>query len=93
MTFKEWIEAHKDDAFRYWVHKIVFTPYEIEQKFEDQSCFENDDCSYGYIIDYAILPDDDVLLGLSEDKDGRYVSYYKLSAIDLALSKKDNEEE
>lgn len=91
MKFKEWIELHKDDCFRYWVHKTVFTPYEIEEKFSDQSCFEDDDCSYGYIVENVILPDNDVLLGLSEDKDG-YISYYKLSNIDLALCKSDNEE-
>lgn len=91
MTFKEWIELHKDDCFRYWVHKIMFTPYEIEQKFSDQSCFEDETCSYGYIIETITLPDNDILLGLSEDKDG-YISYYKLSNIDLALCKSDNEE-
>lgn len=91
MKFKEWIELHKDDCFRYWVHKTIFTPYEIEEKFEDQSCFEDEICSYGYIVETIILPDNDVLLGLSEDKDG-YISYYKLSGIDLALSKSDNEE-
>lgn len=91
MKFKEWIELHKDDCFRYWVHKTVFTPYEIEQKFEDQCCFEDETCSYGYIVDHVVLPDNDILLGLSEDKDG-YISYYKLSNIDLALCKSDNEE-
>ena len=91
--FKEWLEVHKDDCFRYWVHKIMFTPYEIEQKFEDESCLEDVTCSYGYIVDHVVLPDNDILLGLSEDKDGGYISYYKLSAIDLALRESDKEEE
>lgn len=90
--FKEWIELHKNDCFRYWVHKIMFTPYEIEQKFKDQSCFEDETCLYGYIIETITLPDNDILLGFSENKDGKYISYYKLSAIDLALDKSDNEE-
>ena len=92
-SFETWVEAHKDISFRYWVHKKLFTPYEEEQKFEDQCLCESDECSYEYIVDYAILPDNDILLGLSEDKEAGYISYYKLSAIDLALSKKDNEEE
>ena len=92
MKFKEWIELHKDDCFRYWVHKTVFTPYEIEEKFSDQSCLEDDDCSYEYIVETITLPDDDILLGFSENKDGKYISYYKLSNIDLALCKSDNEE-
>ena len=91
--FDKWLEVHKDDCFRYWVHKIMFTPYEIEQKFEDESCFEDDTCSYGYIVDHVVLPDNDIMIGLSESKDGKYISYYKLSAIDLALSSSDNEEE
>ena len=90
--FKEWLEVHKDDYFRYWVHKVMFTPYEIEKKFEDQSCFEDDECMYGYIVDHVVLPDNDVMIGLSESKDGGYISYYKLSAIDLALSDFDEEE-
>lgn len=91
--FEKWLEVHKDDCFRYWVHKIMFTPYEIEQKFEDESCLEDVTCSYGYIVDHVVLPDGDILLGLSESKSGDYISYYKLSAIDLALSDFDEEEE
>ena len=91
--FKEWLEVHKDDCFRYWVHKMGFTPYEVEEKFEDESCLEDTEASFGYIVDYVVLPDNDILLGLSDSKDGDYISYYKLSAIDLALSKSDKEEE
>ena len=91
--FKEWLEVHKDDCFRYWVHKIMFTPYEVEEKFEDQSCFEDDICSYGYIVEHVILPDNDILLGLREDKEYGYTTYKKLSEIDLALSESDNEDE
>ena len=89
--FDKWLEIHKEDCFRYWVHKMGFTPYELDNKFEDQSWLEDDECTYGYIVDYVILPDNDILLGLSENKDGDYIDYYKLSEIDLALSKKDNE--
>ena len=91
--FEKWLEGHKDDCFRYWVHKMGFTPYETEQKFEDQSWLEDDTCSWGYIVDHVVLPDNDIMIGLSENKDGTYINYYKLSAIDLALSKSDNEEE
>ena len=90
-TFDKFVEEHKDESFRYWVHKRMFTPYEQEQKFEDESTLENIECSFGYIVEAVELPNGDILLGLSEDKDGRYKSYYKLSDIDLALSSKDNE--
>ena len=91
--FKEWLEVHKDDSFRYWVHKIMFTPYEVEEKFEDESRLEDTTCSFGYIVDYVVLPDNDILLGLSDSKDGDYISYYKLSAIELALCESDKEED
>ena len=93
MTFKRWIKLHKNDCFRYWIHKRMFTPYEIEQKFSDESCLENDECLFGYIVEYIILPDGDVLLGMSEDKIGDYISYYKLSNLDLALRDKEDDEE
>ena len=88
--FEMWVEAHKDMSFRYWVHKIMFAPYEQEEKFEDQSCLDSKECSYGYIVDYTILPDNDILIGLSESKEGNYISYYKLSALDLACCDSDN---
>lgn len=91
--FKEWLEVHKDDCFRYWVHKVMFTPYEVEEKFEDQSCSEDTEASFGYIVEHVVLPDNDILLGLSESKDGAYIRYYKLSAIDLELSENDNKDE
>jgi hypothetical protein len=92
-SFEAWLEIHRNDYFRYWVHKIMFTPYEEELKDELQSCYDCDDCNYGYIVEYSILPDNDILLGLSESRNGDYINYYKLSAIDLALSDTDNKEE
>lgn len=92
-SFGAWAESHKDDCFRYWVHKIMFTPYEEAEKFEDQSCLEDITCSFGYIVDYTVLPDNDILIGFSENKDGGYISYYKLSNIDLAIDKKDAEDD
>ena len=91
-TFDKFVEEHKDDSFRYWVHKKIWTPYEQDLKDEYQCLTECETAMYGYIVESVELPDGDILLGLSEDKDGRYKSYYKLSDIDLALSDKDNEE-
>lgn len=91
-SFEAWVEAHKNTCFRYWVHKIMFTPYEEDLKDEFQCCTDLEDASYGYIVDYTILPDNDILVGLSEDKEGGYISYYKLSALDLAVSDTDQDE-
>ena len=83
-------EEHKDDCFRYLVHKKIWTPYEQDLKDEYQCLTECDTAMYGYIVECVELPNGDVLLGLSESRDG-YISYYKLSELDLALSDKDNE--
>ena len=90
-NFDKFLEEHKDESFRYWIHKRIFTPYEQEQKFEDESTLESTECSYVYIVESVKLPNGDILLGLSEDRSG-YTSYYKLSELDLALSKSDNDE-
>ena len=91
-SFEIWVENHKNINFRYWIHKTIFTPYELAEKFTDQSCTENDEAMYGYITDYSILPNNDILIGFSEDKEANYISYYKLSEIDINYSKSDNED-
>ena len=32
----EFLEKNKDRIFRFWVHKRIFTPLEMEQKYIDQ---------------------------------------------------------
>ena len=91
IEFKEWVESHKNDCFRYWIKKELFTPYEIDLKDEYQCLTENDECMYGYIVEFVLLPDNDVMIALSEDVNGAYRTYYKLSRLDLALCNKDNE--
>ena len=92
-SFVTWIEKHKNISFRYWVHKKMFTPYEVDLKDENQSCTDSEECNYGYITDYTILPNNDVMIGFSEDKVADYIAYYKLSEIEINYCKSDNEEE
>jgi len=91
-SFETWVSEHKDISFRYWIHKTMFTPYEEDLKDKDQICTECDECSYGYIVDYTVLPNNDVLIGFSESKEADYIAYYKLSDIDINYCKSDNED-
>jgi len=88
-------------VFRYWVFKKQFTPYEMEEKFIDQSCYDSDYASIGIIHEAVILPDNDILLGfrtlgeLSAEEYNEaepYIEYFKLSEIRLAHAYKDQNE-
>ena len=90
---RDYLKEHYDGKlFRYWLRKVNYTPYEWDKKFPDQSYLENDECSYGYIVDVIDLGYD-YLLGITEDsKEKDYVSFHRLSEIDLAYSESDQEE-
>lgn len=80
-------------VFRLWERKQIFTPYEWDKKFSDQSTYENDECLHVCISDTIELPDGDLLLITYEPELEYYLSYYKLSEISLAKSDKDMEAE
>lgn len=83
-----------DTIFRLWQYKRMFTPYEQDEKFLDESQYVNDECDFVKILDTINLPDGDLLLATTYAYgDGKYISYYKLSEISLGKSKRDMEEE
>lgn len=91
MNFSEFINQNKNKIFRYWIHKVKWTPYEMELKDPNQSDLVDEECSYGYFVDCVDLGYD-WLVGISEDNpNGKYVSYYKLSELDFAYSVSDQE--
>lgn len=94
-SFAEYLKSLPDNTiFRIWEYKRMFTPYEQEQKFMDESLYVNDECDYVRIVDVITLPDGDLLLATTYAYgDGSYISYYKLSEISLGKSNKDMEEE
>lgn len=89
---KAFFKAIENRPIRYWVYKRMFTPYELEHKFMDESVFEDSYATEGYIKEVVLLPDNDVLLGIargseinSEDDDYTYmVDYHKLSEIRMS---------
>ena len=99
-NIKEFFHAHDGHIFRFWVYKKMFTPYEQDNKFLDESIYENEHCYYGRIVDVVTLPDNDILIAFQIDenylegkKDINYVSYYKLSEIHLDWCIDDQTEE
>lgn len=96
-NFFDFILSNCKTVFRYLVYKKVWTPYEQENKFEDESYFEDEHCNFGYIVECINLPDGDILLGFlnSEMLEGDHpvscIEYYKLSEIRLEFCEMDQE--
>ena len=93
-SFTEYLKSLPPNTiFRMWEYKRMFTPYEQEEKFSDESVYVNTECEFVYIKDIITLPDGDLLLAVSPVYLDDYVEYHKLSNISLAKSVKDMEEE
>lgn len=94
-SFSEYLKSLPENTvFQIWEYKRMFTPYEQEQKFSDESLYVNDECDYVRILDVITLPDGDLLLATTYAYgEGSYISYHKLSEISLGKSDKDMEEE
>lgn len=96
----KFLEQTAGQIFRFWVYRKLFTPYEMEHKFMDESQFESTHASFGVIQEAIALPDGDVLLGfgiLSEhisDLQADYFrrEYHRLSDISLEYHPCDQEE-
>jgi hypothetical protein len=97
-NFETWAMANSDRVFRYWVYRRMFTPYEQEQKFTDETVFEDNHCSYGTIREAVELPDGDVLIGFTDPFDDTVpegslnIHYLRLSEIRLAYYPRDEAE-
>ena len=74
----------------------MWTPYEMELKDPCQSDLNDEKCSFGYLIE-AINLVYDWLICISEYSENfdfdniDYISYYKLSELDLAVCKSDQD--
>ena len=104
--FDTFVLDNQDKIFRYYKYVRVWTPFELDKKYSDESIFENDGyAEFAYIRQAIELPDGDVLLKLEithspeddmlyqdEDND-RIYKYEKLSDIVLEEYSSDNEKE
>ena len=87
-----------DRIFQMLVYKKVYTPYEQEKKFRDESVYTDD--SYQDIKIKEVVPlDGDILLGVQPlfdyddlDCDKPRIEYYKMSDIELSYNPATEEE-
>lgn len=97
-NFTDFLEDYKNKVFYYAKYKKVYTPYEQEKKYSDESIYE--DCFISVRLSNAWLINDDILLELEEMNDddygvpvetsGRFI-YVKLS--DISLRRYEEKEE
>lgn len=87
--FETWLLDYGDRLYRYVVYKKMFTPYEEQNAFMDETCYEDNHYDLCVIQEAIDLGSGDWMLGLkSVGEDGRVygmIHYYKLSEIRLAL--------
>lgn len=85
-------DVGEERVFRMWVFKKMFTPYEQDEKFSDESVYVDDTCKFVMIKELIELPDGDLLIGFQDtDDDNLYLEYYKLSEIRLDYCQSDKE--
>lgn len=91
--FETWLLDYGDRLYRYLVYKKMFTPYEQQQAFEDESVYEDYHYELCQIAEAIDLGNGDWMLGLrTVDDDGKIygmIHYYKLSEIRLAYFEND----
>lgn len=87
-----WFLDNSDRIYRFVVYKKLFTPYEQDKKFSDESQFEDIHYRFGFIEEAIELGQGEWLLGFREVIDGEvcsYISYFKLSDIQLSFFEQD----
>jgi hypothetical protein len=83
-----------------WKYKRMFTPYECEKKYMDETCYESNKAMYIKIKEAIELPNGDVLIGYQTiyaweeiDELNPAIFYDKLSEIVLEYNPEDMKEE
>ena len=89
-----WSSNYNDRIYRFVVYKKLFTPYEQERKFSDESQFEDTHYRFGFIAEVIELGNGEWLLGFREVVECNvcdYISYFKLSDIQLSYFEQDQD--
>lgn len=95
MDFETWLlDYGYDRIFRMWKYKKMFTPYEQQKAFFDESRYEDTHAKLVKIKEVAELPDGDLWIGFVEVDEGvaLYTTYAKLSEISLEYWPQDEDE-
>lgn len=86
-NFQDWLINKRDCVFGYQVYKRMFTPYEQDNKFIDESEFTDIHFQPARIVEGIDLSNGDFLIGFhnisDDDEDNNDVEYYRLSEIRL----------
>lgn len=90
-----WMLDNSDRIYRFWIYKKVFTPYEQRMCFEDESPYEEDECTFAYIREAIDLGGGNWFIGFQpiygDDKDFQMLIYHRLSDIELEYFPSDME--
>lgn len=93
INFETWLLNCGDRIYSYLVYKKMFTPYEQQKAFSDESIYEDSHYELCKIEEAVNLGDGEWLLGLRTiGDDGKIygmIHYYKLSEIRLSLFEHD----
>lgn len=97
-NIEDFIEDYYGIVFRFQVYKRMFTPYEIKEKFEDESVFEDGSYyRYGKLTCAYKLPNGEIIVGIREcgadGSDFKYTNFYNLNEVRLTVFDSDNEKE
>lgn len=101
IDFNEFLKNNDNTIFRMYKYKKLYTPYEQDKKYSDETIYENGNYpTYVYIREAIQLPDNDILLKLEEtaplceqnslDNENKFYIYEKLSDICIKESEYDN---
>lgn len=102
LDMQTYIRNNQDTIYRMWKYKRMFTPYELDKRFKDESIYEDDICTFVKIEEVISLPND-ILIKFrlmfegfiydDEDKnftDGGCYIFERLSDIKLSEYDSDN---
>ena len=96
LDFENWVSENYGKIFRYLVYKKLFTPYEQQQAFSDESIYEDSYYSYGIIEEAISLGNGKWLVGIRKVYEGDEISdiieYYRLDEIKIEYFENDNQE-
>lgn len=92
IDLQTWLEKNEDTVFSFWVYRRGYTPYEQDQKFMDESQFEDSTADTARITEIVRLGEDKYMVGLrivyvedGEEEDFGMTEYYMLDEIRLAV--------
>lgn len=89
-----WFCDNSDRIYRFVVYKKLFTPYEQDKKFMDESQFEDTHYRFGFIEEAVDLGHGEWLLGFREIIEGDVldrINYFRLSDIQLSFFEQDQD--